>query len=95
MNPQDDSDGYVYNRETPWRYSGLSAKFLGLDPWVIILIPITILGLRQQWGYPFLGFIILLLVMFIYVSMKGYPNVRVFFQSLGVRIIGRGRWKSR
>lgn len=95
MKPQDDATGYVYNREVPWRYSGLSAKFLGLDPWVILLIPAAIIGLRQQWGYPFLAVLILILGMFVYVSAKGYPNVKMFMQSLGVRIFGRGRWKTR
>lgn len=95
MQPQDDKTGYIYNRNVPWRYSGLSAKFMGMDPWVIILVPISIFGLRQGWGYLFLAFLGLFLGMFIYVSIKGYPSIRTFFQAMGVRLIGRGRWKTR
>jgi hypothetical protein len=94
MRPQDDQTGYVYS-DIPWRYSGLSARFLGLDPLAVLLIPFTIFGLRQGWGWPFIGVVLLLVALFAYVSFKGYPSLRVFLQSLAVRLIGRGRWKTR
>lgn len=94
MRPQDDRTGYVYG-DVPWRYSGLSARFMGLDPLVVLLLPLAILGLRQGWGMVYLGALGLILGLFVYVAFKGYPSVRVFLHGVGVVVFGRARWKTR
>lgn len=95
MKPSDDDTGYIYNPNLPWRYSGQSPRFLGLDPLAVLLIPLAFLGLRQQLGYVFLAVIALLLAMFVYVSFKGYPSVTDFLKALSVRFIRRCKWETR
>lgn len=95
MKPSDDDSGYVYNTNLPWRYSGLSARFLGLDPWIVLAIPLGILGLRNQWGFGFLIVLGAFIGMFVYVSIKGYPSVTDFLKAQSVRFIGRRKWDTR
>ena len=94
MRPEDDTTGYVYS-DIPWRYSGLNARFLGLDPLVILLLPLGLFGLRQGWGWGFIGMLVAVLALFVWVAMKGYPSLRVFLHSLSVLVLGRARWKTR
>lgn len=94
MKPRDDAKGYVFV-DIPWRYSGIGARFLGLDPLVVLLIPLGIFGLRQGWGWLFLGMLLAILSLFVWTAIKGYPSVRVFLQSLWVMLVRRGKWKTR
>lgn len=94
MKPKDDHTGYVYS-DVPWRYSGLNSKFFGLDPWVVLLIPMAILGLRQGWGWTYQGVLALILALFIYVSAKGYASMRVFLGGVALLVFGRAKWKTR
>lgn len=94
MQPQDDTNGYVF-LNIPWRYSGLSARFLGVDPLALFLLPISLIGLRNGGGYLMFACIGLVLAFFVWVNMKGYPTMRMYLQSRAVLLFGRGRWKTR
>ena len=94
MKPQDDATGYVYS-DIPWRYSGLSARVFGLDPAVVLLLPLAILGLRQGWGTAYQVVLGLIFLLFIYVAVKGYASMRVFLHGLSILLVGRARWKTR
>lgn len=94
MRPENDATGYVYS-DIPWRYSGLSARFLGLDPLSVLLIPLALFGLRQGWGWSFVGLLLLALALFVCVALRGYPSVRTFLHSRFILLVGRARWKTR
>ena len=93
MRPDQDN-GYVFI-DIPWRYSGLKAQFFGLDPLVLLALPLFIFGLRQGLGWAFKGFLIAFVVLFFYAAFKGYPSLAVFFHNRYIRLIGRGRWRTR
>lgn len=94
MRPEDDPNGYVYTN-IPWRYSGIATKFFGVDPLALLVIPLAIFGLRQGWGWFFMVGLVALGGLFVFVSFKGYPSMRVYLQSRAVKYIGRARWKTR
>lgn len=94
MKPEDDTSGYVYTH-IQWRYSGLATKFFGVDPSILLLIPVGIIGLRQGYGWGLIIFMSLIAALYVYVSAKGYPSMRSYLQSRAVRYLGRARWKTR
>lgn len=94
MRPDQDTTGYVFS-DIPWRYSGLKAQFFGLDPLILLLLPLGLFGLRQGYGLVWNGFLIALAGIFVFAAFKGYPSLSVFLHNRYIAVIGRGRWRTR
>lgn len=94
MKPQDDTSGYVYS-DIPWRYTGQGGTFFGLDPLVLLCIPLALLALRMESGIWVYLLIAGLAGLFVYASAKGYPSLRVFLSSRYLLYVRRAEWKTR
>lgn len=40
-----------------WRFSGVQPRFFGLDPWFVLVFPLTLLGIAR--GFPTAWFLVL------------------------------------
>ena len=76
-----------------WRFSGLRPSVFGLDPMVIVVVPLAFAGLR--FGFPTIWFVILglFVVLALYVAMAtGYSRVVDYLYAQRTKYVQRGRW---
>lgn len=76
-----------------WRFSGLRPSFFGMDPLVVLVVPLTFAGLR--FGWPMIWFILLglFVVLCLWVGFgTGYSRVVDYLYAQKTKYIQRGRW---
>lgn len=76
-----------------WRFSGLRPNVFGLDPLVVLVVPLAFAGLR--WQFPMLWFYLLaaFTALTVYVAfVTPYRRIADYLRALSTKYIQRGRW---
>lgn len=89
---QHDKDYYYTN--VPWRHSGLRATFFGMDPWVLLTIPLSFITLAREWPGWFIYIYVAFFMLAIYVRVRKFASIGLWLSSLRTRAQGV-QWPTR
>lgn len=83
-----------YYSDIPWRYTSLRAAAFGLDPWIMVLLPLSFLTLAREWPtwmfYLYAAFAALI----VYARFRGFTSFRDYLAAMRTRA-GGVQWPTR
>lgn len=89
-----EKDHSFYYTDIPWRHSGLRARALGVDPIILIVVPLFFITLAREWPTWLFYVYGLFIVAVVYARIRRFPTFFDWLTSLRTRAQGV-QWPTR